>query len=104
MKKKKKEKKRKRNRQYFHCFIVCILVQYPFWFSYSWNIVTVLISSAFRGAALIREEALIRGRRLLQCGYPKVRRLLEGNTFLRPGVYYRKYGNSNRKILAKHVT
>ena len=50
--------------QYFHCFIVCILV-------------TFLIRAAFRGAALIRGEALIKGRRLFQCGYLKVRRLLE---------------------------
>ena len=39
--------------------------------------VTILISTTFRDAALIRGEALIRGRRLFQCGYPKLRRLLE---------------------------
>ena len=50
-------------------------------------IVTILISAVFRGAALIRGEALIRGRRLFQCGYPKVRRLLEGGSYLRPGDY-----------------
>ena len=33
--------------------------------------VTILLSAAFRGVALIR------GRRLFQCGDPKVRRLLE---------------------------
>ena len=32
------------------------------------------ISDVFRGAALIR------GRRLFQCGHPKVRRLIAGNT------------------------
>ena len=54
---------------------------------------TILISAAFRGAVLIREEVLIRGealireKRLFQCGYPKVRRLLEGGTYLRPGAY-----------------
>ena len=46
--------------------------------------VTILISAAFRGAALISGEARIRGRRLFLCGYPKVRRLLEGEI--------RKYG------------
>ena len=49
--------------------------------------VTILISAAFRGAALLR------GRRLFQCGYPKVRRLLEGGAYLRPGAYQRKYDN-----------
>ena len=78
--------------QYF-CFIVCILISYEFWFNYQQNIVTILISAAFGGAALIRGEALTRGRRLFQCGYPKVRRLLEGGAYLRPGAYQRKYGN-----------
>ena len=41
----------------------------------------------FRGAALIRWKALIRGRRLFQCGYSMVRRLLEGDPYLRPGAY-----------------
>ena len=45
--------------KYFHCFIVCILVSYAFWFSYQQNIVTILISAAFRVAALIRGDALI---------------------------------------------
>ena len=44
--------------------------------------VTILISAAFRGAALIRGEALIRARRLVQCGYPKVRRLFEARRLL----------------------
>ena len=39
--------------------------------------VTTLTSAAFIGVALIRGEVLIRGRRLFQCGYPKVWRLLE---------------------------
>ena len=84
--------KKSKYQQYFHCFIVCILVPYAFWFSYQQNIVTILISAAFGGTALIRGEALIRGRRLCQCGYPKVRRLLEGGAYLRPGAYQRKYG------------
>ena len=42
---------------------------------------------------LLRGEALIRGGRLFQCGYPKVWRLLEGVTFLRSGTYSRKYDN-----------
>ena len=78
--------------QCFHCFIACIIVPYTFWFSYQQNIVTILISPAFRSAALIRGEALLRGRHLFQCGYSKVGRLLEGGAYLRPGAYYRKYG------------
>ena len=62
--------KKSKYQQYSHCFIVCILVPYAFWFSYQANIVTILISDTFRGATLIR------GRRLFQCGYSKVRRLL----------------------------
>ena len=50
------------------------------------------MSAVFRGAALIRGDALIRGRRLFQCGYPKVRYLLQGSPYLRLSTYYRKYG------------
>ena len=46
--------KKKKCQQYFHCFIACILGPYAFWF----NIVTILISSLFRNAALVRREAL----------------------------------------------
>ena len=49
--------------------------------------VTILISDAFEGAVLIRGDALVRGRCLFQFGYPKVRRLLEGGAYLRPGAY-----------------
>ena len=48
--------------------------------------VAILISATFRGAAFIRGEALIRGRPLFQFRYPKVRCLLEGETYLRPGA------------------
>ena len=50
-------------------------------------IIIIIISAVFRGAALIRGEPLIRGRGLFQCGYPKVRRLLQGAVYLRPGAY-----------------
>ena len=50
------------------------------------SIVTILISAVFRGVALVR------GTRLLQCGYPKVRCLFEGGAYSRPGAYSRKYG------------
>ena len=50
-------------------------------------IIIIIISAVFRGAALIRREPLIRGRRLFQCGYPKVWRLLESAVYLRPGAY-----------------
>ena len=54
--------------------------------------IAILISTAFRGAARIRGEAVITGKRLFQCGYLEVRRLLEGGIYLRPISYYRKYG------------
>ena len=38
---------------------------------------TIPMSVAFIGAALIRAKAPNRGRRLFQYGYPKVRHLLE---------------------------
>ena len=49
--------KKSKHQQYFHCF-VCILVPYAFWFSYQQNIVTILISVAFRGVTHIRGAAL----------------------------------------------
>ena len=48
---------------------------------------TILISAAVTRAAPIRGEALIRGKHLFQCGYAKVRRLLEGGAYLRSGAY-----------------
>ena len=102
-------KKSSKYQQYFHCFNVCILVSYGFWFSYQQNIVTILISAAFRGAALIRGNALIRGMRLFQCGYPKVwlllerRRLLEGGAYLRSSSYQRKYSRCRDIELAAEM-
>ena len=52
--------KKSKYQQYLHCFIVCIVSPNVFWWS-----------TVFRGGALIR------GRHLFQCGYPKVRRLCE---------------------------
>ena len=49
--------------------------------------VTIVISAGFRGAVLIRGEALIRGRRLFHCEYPKLQHLLEEETCLRLGAY-----------------
>ena len=83
--------KKFRYQQYFHCFIACILCPCTFWFRFQQNIVTILISAVFRSAMLIKDEVLIKGRCLLQCGYPDVRWLLEGSTYLRPGAYQRKY-------------
>ena len=51
------------------------------------RVVTILISAVLRGAALISGQAFIRARRLFQCGYPKVRRLLKDGAYLRPGAY-----------------
>ena len=84
--------KKSKYQKYFHCFIVCKLVPYAFWFSYQQNIVTTLISAGFTDAALIRGEALIRGRCLFQCRYPNVWRLLAGGPYLRPSAYQRKLG------------
>ena len=44
--------------------------------------VTILMSIAFTGAGLISGEALIRGRRLFQCEYPKLQRLFEPRRLL----------------------
>ena len=73
--------KKSKYQQYIHSFIVCIPGTYAFWFRFWYNIVTALIRVVFRGAAFIR------GRRVFQCQYSKVRRLLEGDTYLRPGAY-----------------
>ena len=48
--------------------------------------VTVLISAAFRGAAFIRGEPLIKGRRLFHYGRPKERPLLEWGAYPRSSV------------------
>ena len=75
--------KKSKYQQYF-CFVVHILVPYAIWFSSQQNVVTIRLSTTFRGA-------LLRGKRLFQCGYPKVWHLLEGDAYLRPGAYLRKY-------------
>ena len=84
----------------FYCFHTR---SYAFWFSFSQTIATFLISIVFKGAALIRGEPLIRGRRLFQCGYPKVRHLLESSAYLRPGAYQRKYGIYKQIFLTKNI-
>ena len=68
--------KKSKYQQCFYCLIVCKLISYAFWFSYQQNILTVLISAAVRGAALIR------GRNLSQYQYPKVWRLFEARRLL----------------------
>ena len=45
--------------QYFHCFAVCILVPYAFWFGYWKNILTAVLS-----AAAFKTVVLITGRGL----------------------------------------
>ena len=97
--------KKSKYQQYFHCFIVCLLFSYAFWFSYQQNIVTILISTTFIVTALIRREVLIRGRRLFQCRYSKVLHLIEGGVYLKPGAYQRKYGLSkNQKNIEERET
>ena len=44
-------------------------------------------SQVIRTVHSIRGEALIIGRRLFQCGYSKVQRLLEGGVYLRHCSY-----------------
>ena len=43
--------------------------------------------------ALTRREALIRGKCLFQCEYPKVRRPLEHGAYLLSRTSYRKYSS-----------
>ena len=62
------------------------LVPNAFWVSYLKNIVTILISATFRGAALIS------GRQLFQCRCSKARYLLQVSAYLRSGAYWRKHG------------
>ena len=51
--------KKSKYQQCFHCFIICILGPMHFGSASSGIIVTILISAVFRGAVLIRGEALI---------------------------------------------
>ena len=72
--------KKSKYQEYFHCFIVCILVPDAFWFNHKY-IVTVPVSATLRGVALVK------GMRLFQCGYSKVRRLLKSSAHVRPGAF-----------------
>ena len=83
--------KKSKYQQYFHCFIVCILVPHAFWFSYQQNVVTILISTEFKGTVLIREETFIKERHLFQCGCPKVQRLFEAWPLLEEIRYFNSY-------------
>ena len=110
--------KKSKYQQCFHCFIVYILVHIHFGLVFSRNIVSTLISVVFRAAALIRGEVLIRGKRLIQWRYPKVRRLLEEIQYLKRrfgricvriwlnsfatnfNIISKEYGNIKRSFLA----
>ena len=83
--------KKSKHRQYFHCFIVCILGPYLFLLSFQQNIVTILVGVIFTVPALIRVEALIRGRRLFQCRYLKVRCLFAARCLLEEKRHARIY-------------
>ena len=72
--------KKSKYQQYFHYFIVCILGPYAFWIDFQQNIVTTLISAAFRG------EAYIRGRCLFQYRYQWC------GAYLRRSAFQRRYG------------
>ena len=60
------------------CILIQLLVEYR----------TILISTEFRCAALIRGEAIGREKRLFQCRYPKLWRFLDCSASLRPSAYY----------------
>ena len=72
--------------QYLHCFIVCILFPYAFWFSYQYNIVTnlwqrILRCDTYKMGDAYQREALIwvHKRAVLIIGQPlfEARCLLE---------------------------
>ena len=86
------KKKQTKYQRHFDCFIVCIVVPYPFWFG---------CQQRCESEVLVRGATLIRGRRLFQCGCPKLRSLLEGSAYLRAGSYQRKYGNCKLNCLLK---
>ena len=84
--------KKSKYQQCFYCFIFSILISYAFWFSYQQNIVTISISAYTNiliNEALIRGETLIRVRRLFQCRYGNVRRLLEEILYLQMYLHYK---------------
>ena len=60
------------------CILIQLLVEYR----------TILISTEFRCAGLIREEAIGREKRLFQCRYRKLWRFLDCSASLRPSAYY----------------
>ena len=64
-----------RYQQYLHCFTVCILVPHAFQFSYQQNIITILISTAFKS-----------------CGAYFNVDTQRRSAYLRPGAYQRKHG------------
>ena len=83
--------KKSKYQHYLYCFIVCIVVPHEIWFSYQQNIIYIVTSAAFRGVRWGEGGGvLIRGRRLFQCGHPKMWSLLEGGAYLRSGVYQRR--------------
>ena len=81
--------------QYFHCFVVCILVLYVFWFSYQQNIVIIPISTTFRGAVPIRGGAYFIADTQRYDAYQRAA-LIRGNTVL-PNIS-RSKGNQTIKF------
>ena len=71
--------KKSKYQQYFHCFIVCILVPYVIWLLVEY----INYCNKRHIQKLITGKALIIGSHLFQYGYPNVRQLLKGSVYLR---------------------
>ena len=96
IKKKKHLMKKYKFKQYFRCFVVGILVPYAFWFSYQQNIVTIPISTPFRGGVLIRGEVLI------SMWIPKGAMLIGGPALIRGNTVFPKVSNHDMKFQSSY--
>ena len=90
--------KKSKYQKYCHCFFVysssiCILVQLLVEYGNYSN------KRSIQRCGSYQRGSLIRGRRLFQCGHPKVRRLLQGGAYLRLGTYLRKYAKLQLNLL-----
>ena len=69
--------------QYFHSFLVCVLVPYAFWFSYQQNIVIIPISLQFQYS--YQSGRLLEGGAYFNADNQRC------GAYLRLGAYQRKY-------------
>ena len=83
-----------KNQQYCPCIIASILFPYASWFSYYWNMVTILITAAFIGAALITGGGgcLLEGGACFNVDTQRWGAYYMAAFFWNPGVYKGKYG------------